>query len=748
MAETAILDLRLSITDMHQRLQGTWEYNTDLFDAETIERMAGHFQVLLEGNVRNPDARISELPLLTEEERHTILERWNDTAAAYPRDACIHELFQAQAAETPDRIAVVWGEEHVSYEALGRRAKRLAGHLQALGVGPEVLVGVCTGRTVEMVTGVLGVLEAGGGYVPLDPAYPAQRLAFILQDTQAAVVLADRGTRAQVAGQDGRQVVQLEGPWEGAVETPSGVSGKNLAYVIYTSGSTGRPKGVAIAHSSAAALIGWARGVFDEALVEGVLASTSICFDLSVFELFLPLATGGTVILAETALHLPEMRGRERVRLVNTVPSAMKELVQRGLPRGVRLVNLAGELLKTSLVEEVYGQGVEAVYDLYGPSEDTTYTTWGRREPGEPPSIGRPVSNTQVYLLDENLAPVPVGVTGELYTAGAGLARGYLGRPGLTADRFVPNPFSSDGARLYRTGDLARYRADGRIEFLGRRDHQVKVRGYRIELGEVEEALVRLAAVKEAVVVAREDGGGHRQLVAYVVEEADGPSCDGGSAGLRRELGEVLPGYMVPSLFVALEALPLTPNGKVDRRALPAPEWARPGFEGSLGPQTPTQEIVAGIWAEVLSIDGPGIDDDFFDLGGHSLLATRVASRLSKAFGVDLSLHVIFDASTIAGLAERVETLMGTAAEHETRIPPVRPASRTDPLPLSFAQQQLWLIDQLQPGSAAYNIPLLVRIEGELNIAALQRALSEVIRRHEVLRTTFVIQDEQPIQYI
>ncbi|MCI0656213.1 MAG: AMP-binding protein, partial [Acidobacteria bacterium] len=477
----------------------------------------------------------------------------------------------------------------------------------------------------------------------------------------------------------------------------SGVTADNLAYVIYTSGSTGRPKGVAIEHRNAGALIHWARGVFTQEELAGVLASTSICFDLSVFELFVTLSWGGKVILAENALQLPGLPAANEVTLVNTVPSAMAELVRMGgVPASVRTVNLAGEPLQTRLVNEIYRQEtVERVLDLYGPSEDTTYSTFALRKAEAPATIGRPIANTQAYLLDPHLHPVPVGGIGQLYLGGDGLARCYLGRPELTAERWIPNPFSErPGARLYNTGDLARYMPDGNLEFLGRKDNQVKIHGFRIELGEIETVLIRHPAVQDVVVAAREDVPGEKRLVAYLVPH---PGMAPATGELRGFLEEKLPHYMVPSVFVRMDALPLTPNGKVDRKALPAPDGIRSERDGAFaGARSPVEEALTGMWAEVLRLDWVGIHENFFDLGGHSLLATQIASRVREAFQVDLPLRAFFETPTAAELARRIET--ARQAERGLLPPPIQAIGRDGDLPLSYPQQRLWFLDQFSRG--------------------------------------------------
>ncbi|MGN6479348.1 condensation domain-containing protein, partial [Luteibacter sp.] len=509
----------------------------------------------------------------------------------------------------------------------------------------------------------------------------------------------------------------------------SGARPDNLAYVIYTSGSTGRPKGVSM-HHSIVGLVEWSRTFFRPEDLAGVVAATSICFDLSVFEIFVPLLLGGRVIIRRNALDLDDLQ--PEATMLNTVPSALRDVVDhQTIPPQIRAINIAGERLPNSLVQALYEHSqTDAVFNLYGPSEFTTYATAARIERGqeEEPLIGRPVANGQAYVLDEELELSPVGVAGELYVAGDGLARGYLGRPGLTAERFVANPFGAPGSRMYRTGDLVRWRADGQLDYLGRLDHQVKIRGHRIELGEVEAALLAEPGVAQAVAVAREDSPGDKRLVAYVVgEELD-------AAALRQSLRERLPGYMAPSVILVLPSLPLTPNGKVDRKALPVPE-GRPELAGDyVAPATPLEEALAGIWAETLRLDQVGTQDNFFDLGGHSLLATQVVSRVRETLGVELTVRTFFEAPTIQQLAERI----GSAQQEEAGLgrPALVRRERPEHLPLSFAQDRLWFLEQLGVG-AAYSMPNFLRLEGVLDVGALEAALSHLVERHEPLRTRF-----------
>ncbi|HKH43059.1 MAG TPA: amino acid adenylation domain-containing protein, partial [Thermoanaerobaculia bacterium] len=551
-APTARFDLLLSLEEHGGGLTGGIEYASDLFDATTIDRLMGHLERLLAAAVATPDLPAFSLPLLSPAECGQILVEWNDTWAVPPPRACLHELFKEQARRTPQAVALIDGTREILYRDLDQAANVLAANLRHRGAGPELVVGVHMERTAEMVTALLGILKAGAAYLPLDPQLPQARRDALIAEGRVSLVVEREGVPSLPGG---RECVWERGPGgEGPVPD-------NLAYVLFTSGSTGTPKGVAVTHRSAVELVRWAGTVYAPEELAGVLASTSLSFDLSVFEIFVPLSCGGTVILAQNALELPDLPAAGRVTLVNTVPSAMAELVRAGsLGPSVRTVNLAGEPLQRSLADRIYATGaVERVWNLYGPSEDTTYSTFAQvpRDSLAAPTIGRPVTATKAYVLASGLEPVPVGVAGELYLGGAGLARGYLHRPDLTAERFLPNPFAADGGRLYRTGDLVRWSAAGELEFLGRVDHQVKIRGFRIELGEIEAALVAL--VREAAVVVRQD-----RLVAYVAGDLP-------AEALRQALRERLPDYMVPATFVALDALPLTPNGKVDRKALPAP---------------------------------------------------------------------------------------------------------------------------------------------------------------------------------
>ncbi|MBE9004879.1 amino acid adenylation domain-containing protein [Fortiea sp. LEGE XX443] len=656
---TAKFDILLSMIDGEEGLTGTLEYNTDLFNPDTIIRMVGHFQTMLEAVVNDPNQPICELPILTPAERQTLLVDWNSTQVDYPQAACIHHLFEAQVEKTPDAVAVVFENQKLTYQELNNKANQLAHYLQNLGVKPDTLVGICMERSLEMLVGLLSILKAGGAYVPLDPTYPCDRLAFMLDNSQANILLTQRHLLEKV-GSNTDKVICLDIDWPLIAQEPtqnpcSQITVNNLAYVIYTSGSTGRPKGVAIEHHSTVALIDWSRTVFLSADLASVLASTSICFDLSVFEIFVPLSYGGTVLLVENILSLLTLAARQKVTLINTVPSAIAALLkEQAIPTSVRTINLAGEPLLNKLVQQLYElENIHNVLNLYGPSEDTTYSTYTLipRTNQETISIGRPIANTQIYILDQQLQLVPIGIVGELYIGGLGLARGYWNIPELTKEKFIINPFLPEN-RLYKTGDLARYRADGTIEFLGRIDHQVKLRGFRIELGEIETVVAQHPNVRETVVIANEN-----RLIAYVVTTAIFSVNE-----LRNFLKEKLPEYMFPSAFIVLEALPLTPNGKVDRRALPAPDKLRPELANNYqAPQSEVEKTIAKVWKQVLQLEKVGIHDNFFDLGGHSLLVVQVNNKLREILQWDLSVVEIFQNPTIKLLAEHFNKNSDTA---------------------------------------------------------------------------------------
>ncbi|HEX8242611.1 MAG TPA: amino acid adenylation domain-containing protein, partial [Longimicrobium sp.] len=743
------------------------------------------------------------------DERRRVLEEWNATAAEYPAGECAHHRFEAQAARTPDAVAVVHEGRSLSYGELNARANQLAHHLRGVGVGPDARVGICAERGVEMLVGVLAILKAGGAYVPLDPAYPAERLGYMLRDSAPAALLT-HGAPGELFAGSGVPVLDLRADAAAWARQPrtnprvEGLTPEHLCYVIYTSGSTGRPKGVAMPHRPLVNLVAWQEPEGAPSPPAVTLQFTSLSFDVSFQEIFCALGTGGRlVVVPEEVRHDPaallelvERTGVERLSLPYVALQHVAEhAVARGsAPASLREVQTAGEQLRiTEPIRRWFGALGVPLHNHYGPSETHVVTSFTLREPARAwpllPSIGGPIANTRLYVLDRHLRPAPTGVPGELYLGGMGVARGYLGRPGLTAERFVPDPFSADpGARVYRTGDRVRWTADGVLEFLGRADHQVKIRGFRVEPGEVEAALRHHPGVAECVVVVREDAPGDRRLVAYVVGGAE-------TADVRDALRKRLPEYMVPSAVVALEALPLTPSGKVDRRALPAPEWSG-GEAGYVAPRTPVEEALAGIWAEVLRLERVGVHDDFFALGGHSLLIMRVVSRAREVFGAELPVRTLFEAPTIDRLARVFPApsvhAAGRSAEPGAR--PLRPVvddltddeldrlldgrfrepdhagrvaglsrgekqallreamagrtRRTRTEPTSFAQERLWFLDRLKPGNTSYNFPFAWRLGGALDARALERSLGEIVRRHEPLRTTFADRDGVPVQVV
>ncbi len=764
--DTAKFDLTLEVEERPEGIIGRLEYNTDLFDASTISRMIGHFKTLLAGIVANPKARVSELPLLTEAERHQLLVEWNNTFAEYPQDKCIHQLFEAQAQQQPDAVALVFENQQLTYRELNRRANKLAHYLQSLGVGSEVLVGLCVERSFEMIVGLLGILKAGGAYVPIDPAYPPERIAYILSDSRLPVLLTQQKLVASLPEHQAR-IAYLDSDWEEIAtkrELPpiSDVTLENLAYVIYTSGSTGKPKGVLIAHRGLCNLAQAQIKLFDVQLDSRVLQLATFSFDASIWEIVMALCSGARLCLGtreslqpgQPLLRLLQEQGITHLTLV---PSALAALPSEELPELQNII-VAGEPCPTNLVAQWSGE--RRFFNAYGPTESTVCATVFQCQEGMGvPPIGRPIDNTLLYILDRYLQPVPIGVPGELHIASVGLARGYLNRPDLTAEKFILNPFSNEpGERLYKTGDLARYLPDGNIEFLGRIDHQVKIRGFRIELGEIEAVLAQHPDVFQAVVIVREDIPDNKCLVAYVVPklEAPSPASPPTVGELRSFLLAKLPDYMVPGAFVFLEAMPLTPNGKIDRRALPALDSSLQEREDNfVAPRTPTEELLAAIWAEVLGLQQVGIHDNFFELGGHSLLATQIISRIRDAFSVELPLRHLFEAPTIASLSLAIETARQAGSQEQSSssmtfgtLPPLVPGARDTHIPLSFAQQAVWDAQQFYSDSCAYNSPIALRFNGLLSPTVLESSINEIIRRHEILRTTFTVVEGQPVQVI
>ena len=659
---TAKFDLTLSILETPQGLKASWEYNTDLFEQARIERMMGHFEMLLQGVVAEPEKRIGELPLLTDGEREQLLVQWNRTAAEYPEKQSIQQLFEEQVARTPTAVAVVDERQSLTYEELEQRANQLARRLRREGVGAESLVAVCLERSTELLVALLGILKSGAAYVPLDPSYPQPRLQFMLEDSAAEVVLTEQSLAGRLPRANGtrrgKQICLDQQREQLAQESREPLPGhrqslsesESLAYVIYTSGSTGRPKGVAIEHRSTVALLQWAQTVYSPADLSAVLASTSICFDLSVFELFLPLSVGGRAVIAEDALQLASAEWQRELTLINTVPSAIAELLRlKGIPPSVRVVNLAGEPLPQTLVQQLYEQEtIERVYDLYGPSEDTTYSTFALRSASGAATIGRPIANTQVYLLDAWLQPVPVGVAGELYLGGAGLARGYLKRPELTAEKFIPNPFGAAGTRLYKTGDLARYQEDGKLQYLGRGDQQVKVRGYRIELGEIEAAINEHPDVRESVVVLHGDGLSDNRIVAHVVLK-DQPQSDGNGQAQRLQQWQE-----VWDETYRQENLPANPRFNTIG-------W-NSSYTGEAIPEEEMREWVSGVTGRILALRPRRV----LEIGcGTGLVLFQVAPKCDLYFGTDVSSQALryLEQQFGPGEFDNVRLVQGTAGD-------------------------------------------------------------------------------------
>nr|WP_225040606.1 non-ribosomal peptide synthetase [Rhizobium sp. T1473]MCA0807264.1 amino acid adenylation domain-containing protein [Rhizobium sp. T1473] len=772
-------DLELDLGEDGDQIAGSLHYATALFDEATIERQREYLVALLRAMVADAGQPVGRIDILPSDERTYLLEELNRTDADYPSDLCIHELFEQQVRRTPKAVAVVHEGEALSYGELNARANRLAHHLIGLGVRPDDRVAICVERSPAMVVGLLAILKAGGAYVPLDPAYPGPRLNQVLADAAPKLLLADTAGRAALGPEAlvDLTVVDLETATPAWAELPAsnpepralGLSPRHLAYVIYTSGSTGTPKGVMVEHQSTMNLLRWSSGVYAQAQTSRMLFSTSISFDLSVYECFATLSQGGTLYLVDNALALAQTP--LDVSLINTVPSAIAALLDKqAVPAAASAINLAGEALSAALIERIFEHSrVEKICNLYAPSETTTYSTWICMPRGDTvvETIGRPIANTRIYLLDAHGQPVPFGAVGELYIGGAGVARGYLNRPELSAERFIASPFV-EGDRLYRSGDLGRYLPDGNLEFLGRNDDQVKIRGFRIEPGEIAARLCEHELVGDAVVVARADRTGDQRLVAYVVAKpahgSDEADCAQLAASLRAHLGSLLPDYMVPSAFVRLDGLPLTPNGKLDRQALPAPDddaYARTAYEA---PQGEVETLLAGIWQELLGLERVGRHDHFFELGGHSLLAVQLMERLRRlSLGVEVrtlfARPVLCDLAVSLGSHREVAVPANLIGEQSTVITP-----RMLPL-IELAQPEIDRIVATVPGGVAniqdiYGLsPLqdgilfhhLLAGRGDPYLLVSQMAFAErgvldrylaavqqVVDRHDILRTAFV----------
>jgi amino acid adenylation domain-containing protein len=653
----------MMLLDGHDGLHGSLNYNTDLFDSATIRRMMGHFRTLIEGIAANPDARISDLPLLDAAERKKILVECNDTRREYSAKVCLHELIEAQVDRTPDAIAIVCEDECLTYREVNRRANQLAHRLRKLGVGPDAIVGIFAERSVEMIVALLATLKAGGAYLPLDPTYPVERLACMLGEARPSLVLAQRGVAAKLPLYAGR-IVFLDEDFGAANEAnlTSGVQAENLAYVLYTSGSTGKPKGVMITHRGVCNRLLWVQESFHLTPEDCMVLKAPLTFDVSVSELFWPLIAGARVVVAQPGLqgdsrYLLDIVCKNGVTTLEFVPAMLAAFLEEkevGRCLSLRRVISGGEGLPSDLQERFFAALPHAeLHNSYGPTETTVDVTFWKCEPGVGDTktpIGCPVANTEAYILDRAMQPVPVGAAGELHIGGVQVARGYLARPEITAEKFVPNPFSE--GRLYKTGDLARYRSDGTIEYIGRIDQQVKIRGFRIELGEIEAVLAQHPAVRDAVVVIREHASGDKSLLAYVAGELS--ELD--NTLLRDFLKAKVPDFMVPSNIMALQELPLNANGKVDRRALPEP-IAPPNKKVSMPPRDQLEVQLAAIWEKVMKIQPIGVTDDFFELGGHSLMAMRIFSKIKTILGKNLPLATLFQMPTIERLAAAIREL-------------------------------------------------------------------------------------------
>lgn len=764
------LGLHLRALQVGAHLSLSLDYDTTRLSGLQVQQIARLYATLLSHALEQPQALAGRLPLLTGDQEHWLLRDWNRPLTPEPDPRCLHTLFEEQVARTPDVIAVVSEETCLSYADLDERSNQLAHYLRQRGVGTETMVGVLVERSAALLICMFAVMKAGGGYVPLDPAYPPERLALMLADAQVGLVLTLRSH--SLASQD-ISPVYLEQDWSAIVRQPreaplNKVQGSNVAYVIYTSGSTGTPKGVVVSHNGVGNL-GLVQGkVFGMKVGDHILQFSSLSFDASIWETLVSLLTGATLdVVAQARLWPgPDLLAVLRERAITMLlmpPSALAQLPYEPLPSLTTMI-IGGEACTAELVRRWAPN--RHFWHGYGPTEMTVCASVMECHSQEAaPPIGRPITNTRFYVLDKYWQLVPSGIAGELYIEGVGLARGYLRQAAMTAERFIPHPFSEvAGARLYRTGDRARLREDGQVEYLGRFDNQVKVRGYRVELEEIEAVLNQHQAIQESVVLAREDIPGHTQLVAYI---ATRPGVTMRADEARIYLSAKLPEYMLPSHFVLLEALPLTPNGKLDRRGLPAPNTvARKTDESVIAPQGPIEELIADCWREVLRVQEVGVYDNFFAAGGHSLLATQLVSRVRARTQCELSLGAFFANPTVAELAEQVKK--AESAEQAMAAPPMPgthtgsfplslqtedaaplvPVVRTGTLPLSFAQQRLWFLNQLDPNSCTYNVPLAVRLAGTLDVKILERSFGEIIRRHEILRTTFSEQDGQPIQVI
>jgi amino acid adenylation domain-containing protein len=738
-------DLLMALREGREGLTAIAEYDSDLFDPETIVRLFENYLQLLDAAVANPDRPIRDLPLLTAKDKDQ-LAVCNRTQKHYPPGQTLPQLLEDQVALTPDAVALIFCENALSYRELNSRANRLAHHLRRLGVGPEVLVGICAERSIEMVVGLLAVLKAGGAYVPLDPSYPVERLRYMVQDSQASVLLIQQRFEGLLPESTAIKV-RLDSEWENEcgddVNLPPSASPDNLAYMIYTSGSTGTPKGAMNAHSGIANRLQWMQDAYELGASDRVLQKTPFSFDVSVWEFFWPLTSGAALVLAVPDGHrdphyLMTLIEERQISTVHFVPSMLEvflRVIKPGRCSSLRRVICSGEALSGELRRQFYRKLGCELHNLYGPTEAAVdVTSWACAPDQEDVNvpIGHAIANLQIHVLDKQLQVVPLGVKGELFIGGVGVGRGYWRRPDLTATRFLPDPFNSiPGVRMYQTGDLGRRRSDGAIEYIGRTDHQVKIRGNRIELGEIEAALSQHPGVRGSGVIVREDEGGKR--IAAYVSLAPGQEALTGEI-LRAYLQDRLPEYMVPSWILILDQLPLSPSGKLDRKALPKPaSWIQK--RAYVPPRTTIEENVARLWAEILGVQQVGVNDNFFELGGHSLLGIQMISRIREELNAIIAIHILFQKPTLAAFAEAID--QSCRHDHVPQLPPIAAIPREVSLPLSLGEEALWRLDQLQSRNSAYNMTLAVRLRGKLSVEALEKSLNEIVRRHEVLRTTF-----------
>jgi len=752
-----LFDLGLVIVKQETSFLINFQYSCDLYDASTIVRIAKHWQMLVCQCLTEPQKSVSKFTMLTVEERERLLTEWNQTQVEYPTDRLIHQQFEVQVEQNPDAIAVVFEDEKITYAQLNQRANQLAHYLQSLGVKPEVLVGICIERSVEMVVGLLAILKAGGAYVPFDPHYPEDRLSYMLNDSGIKVLLSQKSLASTLAPHQA-QVFCLDSDWQQVTKYSQAnlnidIGTENLAYVIYTSGSTGKPKGVMNTHRGIHNRLCWMQEAYGLNGSDRVLQKTPFSFDVSVWEFFWTLMMGATMVVAKPEGHkdsnyLIDLITKQQITTMHFVPSMLQVFLQE--PKvsqcsSLKRVFCSGEALPFELTKRFFDRLQCQLHNLYGPTEATIDVTFWQCQPEDNLQvvpIGRPIANTQTYILDQHLQPLPIGVLGELHLGGVNLARGYLNRPELTDEKFIANPLTNEiSPRLYKTGDLARYRHDGNIEYMGRIDHQVKLRGFRIELGEIEAVLDTHPQVQQAVVLATEDPTGNKRLVAYLATD-EKPKV----SQLRDFLAAKLPEYMVPGIFITLDTIPLTPNGKVDRRALPAPDIRQEMEKFYQAPTTDQEQLITDIWQAVLNLEKIGIDDNFFELGGNSLLAMEIVSQMMSQISViDLSLNSLFEYPTIKELV-KVINFQGQADSEV--IETIQPYPRNSVLPLSSPEKSLWFFEQLYPQSCVYNIPLTFQINGEVKIDILEQSLNQIVQRHEIFRTSFSEINGQPSKII